>query len=234
MGRLLGALADSPMALETQGATTNVIKVLIFCISAAFASLAGALTAMEVHYAVGSNYDPFESLVYVALGRHRHSGRALVRAHRGPRCVDHPGLLHGEQRDHRTSRSSSVWHGGDLCRLLRAATAAVPLRVRQFLDRLGGRQPEHAVTEEQVRRPWPRPPRPKRTQPARTSRSRPAATTVEPGPRARSPWALGPLRRRHRRSQNVSLTAPDGMHHRVGRPQRGRERRRRSTRARAW
>src|SRR5262249_33281778 len=30
MGRLLGALADSPVALETQGATTNVIKVLVF------------------------------------------------------------------------------------------------------------------------------------------------------------------------------------------------------------
>src|SRR5277367_3772126 len=50
LGRLLGALADSPLALETQGATTNVIKVLVFCISAAFASLAGALIAIEVHY----------------------------------------------------------------------------------------------------------------------------------------------------------------------------------------
>ncbi len=67
MGRLLGALADSQVALETQGATTNVVKVLVFCISAGLASLAGALLAMEFHYAVGSNYDPFESLVYVAL-----------------------------------------------------------------------------------------------------------------------------------------------------------------------
>ena len=67
LGRLLGALADSPLALETQGATTNVIKVLVFCLSAAFASLAGALIAIEFHYAVGANYDPFQSLVYVAL-----------------------------------------------------------------------------------------------------------------------------------------------------------------------
>ena len=60
-------MADSPLALETQGATTNVIKVLVFCLSAAFASLAGALIAVEFHYAVGANYDPFLSLVYVAL-----------------------------------------------------------------------------------------------------------------------------------------------------------------------
>jgi len=31
-------------------------------------------------------------------------------------------------------------------------TATVPLRVRQLLDRLGGRQPEQTVTHEQVRR----------------------------------------------------------------------------------
>jgi branched-subunit amino acid ABC-type transport system permease component len=43
LGRLLNALADSPVALATHGTTTSVTRVLVFCISAAMAGLAGAL-----------------------------------------------------------------------------------------------------------------------------------------------------------------------------------------------
>jgi ABC-type branched-subunit amino acid transport system permease subunit len=43
LGRLLNALADAPVALATQGATTNVTRVLVFCISAGMAGMAGAL-----------------------------------------------------------------------------------------------------------------------------------------------------------------------------------------------
>ena len=67
MGRLLAALSDSPTALETHGTTTNVVRVLIFCISATFASLSGALLAVLFHYSVGSNYSSFNSLILVAL-----------------------------------------------------------------------------------------------------------------------------------------------------------------------
>jgi ABC-type branched-subunit amino acid transport system ATPase component/branched-subunit amino acid ABC-type transport system permease component len=149
MGRLLGALADSPVALETQGATTNVIKVLIFCISAAFASLAGALIAIEFHYAVGSNYDPFQSLVYVALVVIAIGGEpwyALIAA-LGVSVI--PGYY--------TSNNVTIYLQ-ILFGVLAAAyavfanrTAEVPLKLRQLLDRLGGRQPEHTVTADQVR-----------------------------------------------------------------------------------
>ena len=40
---------------------------LIFCISATFASLSGALLAVLFHYSVGSNYSSFNSLILVAL-----------------------------------------------------------------------------------------------------------------------------------------------------------------------
>jgi ABC-type branched-subunit amino acid transport system ATPase component/branched-subunit amino acid ABC-type transport system permease component len=150
MGRLLGALADSSLALETQGATTNVIKVLIFCISAAFASLAGALIAIEFHYAVGSNYDPFQSLVYVALVVIAIGGEpwyALIAA-LGVSLI--PGYF--------TANNVTIYLQiifGVLAAMVAVfarRTPTVPLQVRQILDRLGGRQPEHAVTEEQVRR----------------------------------------------------------------------------------
>ena len=140
MGRLLGALADSPLALETQGATTNVIKVLVFCLSAAFASLAGALIAVEFHYAVGANYDPFLSLVYVALVVIAIGGEpwyALIAA-LGVSVI--PGLLHLQQRHH-VPPNLLRCDGRGLCRLPER-TATVPLRVREFLDRLGGRRPE--------------------------------------------------------------------------------------------
>jgi ABC-type branched-subunit amino acid transport system ATPase component/branched-subunit amino acid ABC-type transport system permease component len=67
MGRLLGGLADSPVALETHGAGVNVVRVVIFCISAALASMSGALTAVLFHFSVGGNYGSFNSVVLVAL-----------------------------------------------------------------------------------------------------------------------------------------------------------------------
>ena len=150
LGRLLGALADSPLALETQGATTNVIKVLVFCLSAAFASLAGALIAVEFHYAVGANYDPFLSLVYVALVVIAIGGEpwyALIAA-LGVSII--PGYL----TSNNVTTYLQIFFGvmAALYAVFQNRTASVPLRVRQFLDRLGGRQPEEAVTTEQVRR----------------------------------------------------------------------------------
>ncbi len=67
LGRLLGGLADSPLALEAHGATTNTTLVLVFCIGAAMAAVAGALTSSLYYYAVGANFAPFTSLTLVAL-----------------------------------------------------------------------------------------------------------------------------------------------------------------------
>jgi ABC-type branched-subunit amino acid transport system ATPase component/branched-subunit amino acid ABC-type transport system permease component len=148
MGRLLGALADSPLALETQGATTNVIKVLIFCISAAFASLAGALLAIEVHYAVGSNYDPTESLVLVALvviAIGAEPWYALIAA-LGVSVF--PGYVTAGN----VTIYLQIFFGvaAAAYAVFASRTATVPLAVRNLLDRLGGRRPEQAVTELQL------------------------------------------------------------------------------------
>ena len=150
MGRLLGALADSPLALETQGATTNVIKVLVFCISAAFASLAGALIAVEFHYAVGANYDPFLSLVYVALVVIAVGGEpwyALLAA-LGVSII--PGYF----TSNNVTTYLQIFFGvmAATYAVVQSRTATVPLRVRQVLDRLGGRRPEQAVTAERIGR----------------------------------------------------------------------------------
>ena len=67
LGKLLRAMGDSPLALETYGLNVNVTRVLVFCISAFIAATAGALLASLYTYAIGSNYPSFSSLTLVAL-----------------------------------------------------------------------------------------------------------------------------------------------------------------------
>jgi ABC-type branched-subunit amino acid transport system ATPase component/branched-subunit amino acid ABC-type transport system permease component len=73
MGRLLAALGDSPTALEVHGTDVNVIRTLVFCISAGLAGIVGALTGSLYGYAVGSEFEWFGSVqiavvVLIAVG----------------------------------------------------------------------------------------------------------------------------------------------------------------------
>jgi ABC-type branched-subunit amino acid transport system ATPase component/branched-subunit amino acid ABC-type transport system permease component len=74
LGRLLGALSDSPTALETQGTTANLTRVLVFCISAFFAAVGGALLGCSTYYAGDGQFSAQASLyvltvVMIAPGR---------------------------------------------------------------------------------------------------------------------------------------------------------------------
>ena len=67
LGRLLRAMADSPLGLEAYGTSVNVTKVVVFCISAAMASVSGALLAMVFHFGAGGSYPSFSSLTLLAV-----------------------------------------------------------------------------------------------------------------------------------------------------------------------
>ena len=67
LGRLLKALSDSPLTLDTQGTTTNVTRVLVFCISAFLAGIFGALYQGFVGSINGSSFPSFTSLTILAL-----------------------------------------------------------------------------------------------------------------------------------------------------------------------
>ena len=67
LGRLLHALADSPLALSAQGVNVNVTRVLVFCISAFLAAIAGALLAALSGSVDVAPFDPFQSLLYLAV-----------------------------------------------------------------------------------------------------------------------------------------------------------------------
>ncbi|HEY1698216.1 MAG TPA: branched-chain amino acid ABC transporter permease/ATP-binding protein [Trebonia sp.] len=67
LGKLLRAMGDSPVALDTYGVSVNVIRVLVFCISAFVAAVAGALMASVDTYAIGDNFPSFSSLTLVTI-----------------------------------------------------------------------------------------------------------------------------------------------------------------------
>ena len=67
LGLLLRALGDAPTALETTGASTIVTRVLVFCLSAFIASLAGALIGVAQTTVSSASYPPFLSLTYLAV-----------------------------------------------------------------------------------------------------------------------------------------------------------------------
>ncbi len=67
LGRLLLGLRDSPLALDTEGATTNVTRVLVFCISSFLAGIFGALYAGFLGSVNGSTFPSFNSLTILAV-----------------------------------------------------------------------------------------------------------------------------------------------------------------------
>jgi ABC-type branched-subunit amino acid transport system ATPase component/branched-subunit amino acid ABC-type transport system permease component len=67
MGRLLRALADSPRGLAASGASINITRILVFCLSAFLAAVAGVLQAGASGAASGASYQPLTSLIYFVL-----------------------------------------------------------------------------------------------------------------------------------------------------------------------
>jgi ABC-type branched-subunit amino acid transport system permease subunit len=67
LGRMLRALGDSPTALVTHGLSVNVTRVLVFCLSAMLAGVAGALFIASPGQASGVGFGYFQSLVWVAV-----------------------------------------------------------------------------------------------------------------------------------------------------------------------
>jgi ABC-type branched-subunit amino acid transport system ATPase component/branched-subunit amino acid ABC-type transport system permease component len=69
LGRILRGLADAPVAMATLGLSTNVTRVIVFCISAFLAGIGGILYGSSAHFAISSdsNYTSFYSLVLLAV-----------------------------------------------------------------------------------------------------------------------------------------------------------------------
>jgi ABC-type branched-subunit amino acid transport system ATPase component/branched-subunit amino acid ABC-type transport system permease component len=67
LGRLLRGMGDSPTALATSGTAVNVTRVMVFCISAFLAAIAGALSGISQGAVSVDSYQPLLSLTWLAL-----------------------------------------------------------------------------------------------------------------------------------------------------------------------
>ncbi|HVW32390.1 MAG TPA: ABC transporter permease [Acidimicrobiia bacterium] len=67
LGRLLRAMATSPVALSAHGLSVNVTRVLVFCTSAFLAGMAGALFAGLAGAASVTGFGSFQSLTWLTV-----------------------------------------------------------------------------------------------------------------------------------------------------------------------
>ena len=153
LGRLLRALSDSPLALDTQGATTNVTRVLVFAISAFFAGIFGALFAGFFGSISGSSFPSFTSLTIIAVVVLAAGGApwyALVAAaffQIIPTYLEDVLGIDNIQAYVQVFFGFAVVFVGVLAR----KPPQVPLGLQRFLNRLGGRRPaEEAAAAAEV------------------------------------------------------------------------------------
>jgi ABC-type branched-subunit amino acid transport system ATPase component/branched-subunit amino acid ABC-type transport system permease component len=148
MGRLLRGLSDSPVALETHGAATNVIRVLIFSISAGLAAFAGALTASFFRFSVGGNYASFQSLTLVAIIVISVGGAPWYGILAALGFVAIPGYVTVSNIN--TYLEMLFGIGAATFALASRRPTTVPLPLRNFLDKIGGRRPEAKNVQREV------------------------------------------------------------------------------------
>src|SRR5207248_1842149 len=67
LGRLLRAMSETPVMLATHGLGVNVTRLIVFCISAFFAGVAGGLAVTQFGSASGAGYGPIQSLLLIAV-----------------------------------------------------------------------------------------------------------------------------------------------------------------------
>ena len=138
LGKLLRAMGDSPLALETAGLNVNVTRVIVFCISAFIAAISGALTASLYTYAIGSNFPSFSSLTLVALVVVVVAGEPWYAFIASAVIVLVP--LYVTWGNIGLYITALFGLGAVLMPAFRDKIPGTPMAVRRVLDRLGGRQ----------------------------------------------------------------------------------------------
>ena len=78
LGRLLRAMAETPTMLATHGLRVNVTRLLVFCLSAFLAGVAGALRLAQSGTVGASEFGPIPSLLFLVVLAV--AGAGLVRA----------------------------------------------------------------------------------------------------------------------------------------------------------
>jgi ABC-type branched-subunit amino acid transport system permease subunit len=67
LGRLLRGMSETPTMLSTHGLNVNVTRLIVFCVSAFFAAIAGGLVITQTSAISPDTYQPFQALVWLAV-----------------------------------------------------------------------------------------------------------------------------------------------------------------------
>jgi len=134
LGRMLNGMAETPIAVAALGLTTSVSRVLVFCVSAFFAGIAGVLYAATFGYAVSTDnfFIPFTSLILLAmlaLAPFAEPWYALVPAI----GIVIPGYINGT---HTTQWLNVLFGVFAVLVAMQGSHPPMPARLRSFLDRL--------------------------------------------------------------------------------------------------
>jgi ABC-type branched-subunit amino acid transport system ATPase component/branched-subunit amino acid ABC-type transport system permease component len=137
LGRILRGLGDSPVAVSTLGLSTNVTRLIVFCISAFFAAIAGVLYGGLVNFATSNDhyYQSFTSitlLAVLALAPFREPWYAVF----GGLVAVIPGYLTGANTTYWLNVIFGVFA---VLVALEGGPAGMPLKLQALFGRLGRR-----------------------------------------------------------------------------------------------
>ncbi len=138
LGRVLQGMSGSATAMIAMGLSTNVTKVIIFCTSAFFAGIAGALLGVARGFAVGNDpfFISFNSLILLAMlavAPFAEPWYALV----GTVGVVLPAYITGGNT---TFWLNAAFGLGAVVVAIRGGLPSMPPAIRRIVDQAGGRR----------------------------------------------------------------------------------------------
>ena len=135
LGRILRGLGDSPLAVSTLGLSTNMTRVIVFCIAAFFSAIAGILYGGLVNFATASDryYQSFTSLILLAVLALAPFRQPWYAVFAGLTAVI-PGYLTGADT---TYWLNVIFGLFAILVALQGGPAGMPRRLQVFFDRLG-------------------------------------------------------------------------------------------------
>jgi ABC-type branched-subunit amino acid transport system ATPase component/branched-subunit amino acid ABC-type transport system permease component len=138
LGRMLRGMADAPVAIATLGLSLNTARIIVFSFSAFLAGMAGILYGASVNFAVptDAHFMSFYSLTLFALLVISPLGTPWYALFAGISAVI-PAYLSGDN----TPYWLNVLFGAFAVLVaVQGGTHPMPDRLRNLLDRIGGRQ----------------------------------------------------------------------------------------------
>jgi ABC-type branched-subunit amino acid transport system ATPase component/branched-subunit amino acid ABC-type transport system permease component len=138
LGRLLRGLGESPIALETSGASVRLTKLIVFCLSSGMAAVAGALYGSTFSNVGGLSFQSFSSLILLVLLLLMPGSEPWYAVLGAFSLVVLPTFLPGGQT---ATDVMTLIFGASIvvAGLQRGRHPTLPGRLTAFLDRIGGR-----------------------------------------------------------------------------------------------